>query len=185
MYIFIPGIFGPRELIKFHMKKGFTLVEILIYIAILGLVLASITGFFLNTISANLKENSYQEVQQNGRFVMTKITQETKKAIGINSPVPGSYGNSLSLVMSDSNLNPTVFDLNNGKLRIAQGSSAPVDLTTDQVLVTNLQFTNLSYAGTPGTIRTEMTIEYLNPANKSEYQASLDLKTTVSLLKGP
>lgn len=166
-------------------KQGFTLIEILIYIAILALVFVSMIVFFLNNISSNIKANSYQEVQQNGRFVMTKISQEMKKAIGINSPVPGSSGTSLSLVMSDSNLNPTVLDLNNGKLRIAQGSSAPVDLTTDQVLVTNLQFTNLSYAGTPGTVRTEMTIEYLNPANKSEYQASLDLKTTISLLKGP
>jgi Tfp pilus assembly protein PilW len=165
----------------FDMVWGFTLIELVIYIAILSLVLVSITGFFLNTTAGNMKESSYQEVQQNGRFVMTKITQETKKAIGINSPAAGSSNNSLSLVMSDQNLNPTIFDLSGGKIRITQGSSAPIELTTDQVVVNSLQFTNLSYSGTPGTVRAEINMEYLNPANKIEYQASLDLKTTVSL----
>jgi prepilin-type N-terminal cleavage/methylation domain-containing protein len=165
------------------MKRAFTLIELLIYIAILSLVLVSITGFFLNIISGDIKESSYQEVQQNGRFAMAKITQEIKKAIGINIPVLGSSSSSLSLVMATPGLNPTIFDISGGKLRITQGSSAPVELTTDQVIVNNLQFTNLSYVGTPGTIRVEMTVNNLNPANKSEYHASLDLKTSTSLLK--
>jgi len=166
-------------------QKSFTLIELLLYISIISLVLISITGFFWNIASGNIKESSYQEVQQNGRFVMTKITQEIKKAIGINSPVLGSSANSLSLKMSDSNLNPTIFDVSGGKLRITQGASAPIELTTDQVVANNLQFTNLSYLNTPGTIRVETTLENLNPSGKSEYKASIDLKTTVSLLKEP
>lgn len=167
-------------------NQSFTLIELLLYIAIISLVLVSITGFFWNVASGNIKEKSYQEVQQNGRFAMTKITQEIKKAVGINSPAPGSSANSLSLAMSDPNLNPTIFDVSGGKLRITQGASVPIELTTDQVLVSNLQFTNLSYSNTPGTLRVEMTLENLSPSGKTEYQASLDLKTTVSLLKsGP
>jgi len=166
------------------MKRAFTLIELLVYMAIFSLVLISVTSFFLNTVSSNIKESSYQEVQQNGRFVMTKIIQEVKKAIRINSPAPGLSSGSLSLAMSEPNLNPTIIDLSGGKLRITQGSLAALDLTTDQVVVSNLQFTSLSYTGTPGTVRIEMTISNLNPANKIEYQASLDLKSSVSLLKG-
>jgi prepilin-type N-terminal cleavage/methylation domain-containing protein len=171
--------------LKFMQNRGFTLIELLLYIAIISLVLVSVTGFFWNVVSGNIKENSYQEVQQNGRFVMTKITQEIKKAIGINSPTLGSSANSLSLIMSDSNLNPTVFDVSGGKLRITQGASVPIELTTDQVVVSNLQFTNLSYLNTPGTLRVEMALENLNPSGKNEYRASIDLKTSVSLLKEP
>jgi prepilin-type N-terminal cleavage/methylation domain-containing protein len=163
------------------MKKGFTLIELLLYIAIISLVLASITGFFWNIVLGNIKENAYQEVQQNSRFALTKITQETKKAIGINNPVLGSSANSLSLIMSEPNLNPTIFDVSGGKIRITQGALAPIELTTNQVVVSNLQFTNLSYLNTPGTLRVEMTLENLNPSGKTEYQASIDLKTTVSL----
>jgi Tfp pilus assembly protein PilW len=162
-------------------NKSFTLIELLIYIAIISLVLVSITGFFWNIVLGNIKENAYQEVQQNSRFALTKITQQIKKAIGINNPLPGTSASSLSLIMQDSNLNPTIFDVSEGKLRIIQGASAPIELTTDQIRVSNLQFTNLSYLNTPGTLRVEMTLENLNPSGKTEYQASLDLKTSVSL----
>lgn len=165
-------------------NKAFTLIELLIYIAIISSILVLMTGFFWNIVWGNIKENSYQEVQQNGRFALTKIIQETKKATGINTPTPGSSGNYLSLAMANPNLNPTILDLSAGKLRITRNGSPPIELTTDRVIVTNLQFTNLSYAGTPGTIRIEMTINHSNPGNLMEYQASINLKSTVSLLEG-
>lgn len=163
---------------------GFTLIELLIYIAIVGLILVLMVGFFWDIILVNIKEDSYQEVQQNGRFALDRIEKEIKKASGINSPVMGNSAYSLSLVMANPSLNPTIFDLNNGQLRITQGNSSPVELTTDQVIVTNLQFTNLSYQNTPGTIRIEMTIENLNPENRPEYEASINLESSFSLLQG-
>jgi len=166
------------------MRKGFTLIEFLIYIAIVSSILVLISGLLWNIVFGNIKETAYQEVQQNGRFALTKISQEIKKAIGINSPSPGNSANSISLVMANPNLNPTIFDLADGKLRISQGTNPPIELTTDEVIVSNLKFTNLSYEATPGTIRIEMTISHLNPANRMEYQASIDLKTTVSLVPG-
>jgi Tfp pilus assembly protein PilW len=166
------------------MKNSFTLIEFLIYIAIVSSILVLISGFFWNIFFGGIKETAYQEVQQNGQFALTKITQEIKKATGINSPSPGNSANSLSLAMANPNLNPTVFDLANGKLRITQGANPPIELTSNQVIVSNLQFSNLSYEGTPGVIRIEMTVYYFNPANRMEYQASIDLKSTVSLFPG-
>jgi competence protein ComGC len=164
------------------MKNAFTLIEFLIYIAIISSVLVLTSGFLWNIVFGNIKETAYQEVQQNGRFALTKIIQETKKATSINSPPPGDSANSLSLEMADPDLNPTIFDLTDGKLRITQGTSDPIDLTTDRVIVSNLLFINLSYEGTPGTIRIEMEISHSNPAGRAEYEASIDLKSTVSLL---
>lgn len=163
---------------------GFTLIEFLIYVAVVALVLIFITGFLWDIILGNVKETSWQEVQQNSRFALTKISQETKKATGVNSPLPGNSANSLSLIMADPNLDPTVFDIADGKLRITQGTSGPYEITSDQVIVTNLSFTNLSYQDTPGTIQIEMTTEHINPANRIEYFASIDLKLTVSLISG-
>jgi type II secretory pathway pseudopilin PulG len=168
-------------------NQGFTLVEFIIYIAILAPILVLITGFLLLIVLGNIKETAYREVQQNARFALTKITQEIKKANSINSPSPGppptNSANSLSLTMADGSL--TIFDFFDGKLRITKGSS-PIsyDLTSDQVIVSNLKFTNLSYPDTPGTIRVEMTIDHLNPGNRREYQASINLTSSVSLVPG-
>lgn len=165
------------------MKKSFTLIELLIYAGILILFLTFSILFFWDIIFGNIKESAYREVQQNARFSMTKIGHEIKKAKSIISPSAGSTSTSLSLEMVNPDFNPTVFDLSEGKLRITQGGNPPIFLTTDRVVITNLVFTNLSYSGTPGTIRIEIEIEHKNPANRPEYEASIELKSTFSLLE--
>jgi Tfp pilus assembly protein PilW len=177
-----------RVKIKFSYRHkfvtGFTLIEFLIYVGIVATILIITTGFLWNIIFGNIKETSYQEVQQNGRFALTKINQEIKKAAGINSPPPAGSANSLSLAMADASLNPTIFDAVDGKLKITQGTNGPYELTTDEVRVSNLLFTNLSYENTPGTVQVEMTIDHVNPSNRVEYQASINLNSTFSLVPG-
>ena len=165
--------------------KGFTLIEFLLYLGIFVIVLVLTGGFLWNIIFGDIKASAYQEVQQNGSFALTKITQEAKKAIAVNSPLPGTTSTSLFLAMASSTLDPTIFDVAGGKLRISRGSPPNSHyLTSDQVVVTDFQFTNLSYQDTPGTIRIEMTLGHFNPGDRPEYQALIDFKSTVSLLPG-
>jgi len=164
-------------------KIGFTLVELIIYMGLFATVLLLITGFLWMIILGNIKEAAYQEVQQNSRFAMTKIEQEIKKAVGINSPIPGSSSNTLILRMADSSL--TSFDISGGKLRMTKGINSYY-LTTDQVIINNnsLQFTNNSYVNTPGIIQVKMEISHINPGNRREYQASANFQSSVSLVPG-
>jgi Tfp pilus assembly protein PilW len=166
------------------MLKGLTLIEILLYIAILSFFLLMVIGFIWNFIFGNIKERAFQEVQENGRFAMTKISQEIKKAIGINNPQPGFSSNSLSLAMADNHLDPTIFSVVNGKLTITQGQNPPLFLTSNLVRVTDLLFTNLSYENASGTVRIEMTIEHVNPEGRAEYEASISLNSTITLIGG-
>lgn len=170
--------------LKIMKNQGFTLIELLIYMAILGSVLVLMTGFFWNIALGYTKENSYQELQQNGRFALTKMSQEIKMAKRIISPAPGLSATSLSLEMANASLNPTIFGLNEGKLRIIQGTNPPYELTTDRAIVSNLKFTNLSYDNTPGTVRIEIELNHFNPGGFTAYQANINLITTVSLLEG-
>jgi prepilin-type N-terminal cleavage/methylation domain-containing protein len=168
---------------KFYkIKKGFTLIELLFYVTIIGVVLVSMTVFLWDIIWGGIKETAYQEVQQNGRFALTKIIQETKKSTGIISPAnSGDVSNSLTLSMADGS--NTTFSVTENKLRIIQGSP-PVSfyLTSDEVKISKLKFTNLSYSNTPGAVRVEMTIDHINPGSRNEYQASVNLNSTIALL---
>lgn len=172
------------ESLKKGIFPGFTLIEFLIYLLIFALISTSMIVFFWQIFFGSIKENSYLEVQQNGYFAIMKMGQEIKKARGIIFPSPGSTADSLSLEMANPSFNPTVFDLSQGMLRIIQGQNPPIFLTADRVIVSNLSFTNLSYPNTPGTVRVEIEIEHLNPENRIEYQASIDLKSTFSLFEG-
>ena len=141
-------------------------------------------GFLWNIVFGNIKGTAYQEVQQNARFALAKITQEIKKAAEINDPVLENY---LSLAMTDASLNPTVIDIVDEKLRITYCSGCPdqkgpYNLTSGQAVVSYFQFIDRSYPDTPGTIQIEMTIKHINPANQTEYLASINLKSTVSLV---
>lgn len=182
---FTAKISGQREFIKFILTmRGFTLIEFLLYIGILTVVLALACGFLWNIIFGTIKATSHQEVQENGRFILTKMTQEIKKASGVNSPLGGATSTVLSLAMANASLDPTVFDLVDGKLRITSGAHGPYELNSDQVTVNNFQFTDLSYSGTPGTIRVEMTVSHINPDGRIEYEASADFRSTISLVPG-
>ena len=165
------------------MRKGFTLIELLVYIGIIGSVLVLATGLLWNVIFGNIKENSYQEVQQNTRFALTKMSQEIKKATGINNPAIGFFDDNLSLSMANPNFNPTNFDVFDNKLRMSQGSNQ-FFLTSDRTIVSDIKFTNLSYPGTPGAVRIEMVLSHVVPDNQRAYLAEINSISTVSLLPG-
>lgn len=58
--------------------KGFTLIELIIYIAIVAMVLVIASGFAWNIIEGKVKSTAYQEVQQNARFAMEKVSRELR-----------------------------------------------------------------------------------------------------------
>jgi len=98
-------------------NSGFTLIELIIYVAIISAVLFLMTGFLWDIVYGGARTMSYREVQQNTRFAMKRIT----KAIRAGQ-------------------NPTTtFTVSSNILY--QGA---IPLTTDQVKVTNLQFTSVS-----------------------------------------
>jgi len=164
------------------MQRGFSLIEFIIYISIVAIFLVSVTGFLWDIVLGNVKTTADQEVQYNTRFALTKIQQAIKGATAINAPVLHSSSNILTLEMRDSLLDPTIFDLFQGKLRVTQGGAGPYDVTTNRVIVQELEFVNLSYVDTPGTVRIGLKIDHINPSGQRAYDVSSHLITSVSLL---
>lgn len=66
------------------MKKGFTLIEAILYLAIAGTVLYFISGFAFNTIFGKAKIDSVQEVNQNSRSVLDDVSGSLGNATGLN-----------------------------------------------------------------------------------------------------
>jgi type II secretory pathway pseudopilin PulG len=160
------------------MKKTFTLIELLIYISIFSLILVFLLGFFWDTIFSKIRGDVFQEIQEQGYFAIFKIQREIKRAKSVNFPFQGNSGNYLSLDMPDPDTNRTVFDLQDGKLRITQGTNLSYFLTSDSVKVDDLSFSNLSFSNTPGIIKIEIRISSLNPF----YQNSITFKSSCALL---
>jgi Tfp pilus assembly protein FimT len=121
-------------------QKGFTFVELLLYLGILTIMLSALVPFAWNIIGSGSKSNTQEEVFSQARFISQRINYEIRSASGINSVSPTS----LSLATSVSATNPTVIDLSAGKIRIKQGTGAVVNLNSDDSTVSTLQFANYS-----------------------------------------
>lgn len=121
-------------------QAGFTLMELLLYSAILGVISLALVGFLGEIYRYYYNVQFKARVSQNLRFVSQIIEQAVRQAQKINS----ASGSTLSLAMNDSSKNPTVFGLENGRIYKQEGSGAKQYLTAQNVEVTNLDFSYLS-----------------------------------------
>lgn len=163
--------------------RAFTLIELIVYMGILTVVLLSVVNFSWEVVYGDAKARAAREVQQGSRLAMEKISEAILGASGITSPITGASSTSLSLAMQNPDLNPTMIQLADGRLTIAQGGEGPYELTNNRISVTDFQVANVSYPDTPGTVKIQMTVGYLNPSNIDYLDAFLDSETSVSLRK--
>lgn len=150
-------------------QSGFTLIEMLLYIALSSIMLLALTQFFGLALSVRIKAQSVAEVEQQGTAVMKAMTQIIRNASSITAPTAGAASSSLTIIVPTGAKSPTVFDLSNGVLRITEGANGAVNLTDNRVALTNLQFSNLSGTAERGTVRIQFTLSRLNVSSTNEY----------------
>jgi len=185
-------------------NKGFTLLELLIYIAILSSLLITIAGLFSMISTNSSKEESRIEVQQNLQFATGQIADELHSFddIIINTPNPsGNTDNVLNFqsattvvefkispsgVLQKTRGTTTATCLNDGKCKVDCG---PVDsdctvenITSDKVIVTSPTGVEKIFTRLGETIQIKLEISY-NNNGRPAYEFSKKSQTTVSLKK--
>lgn len=162
-------------------QSGYTLIELLLYIAMVGVLLAAITAFFGITTDARIKNQSMMEVNEQGAFALDIITQTVRNGTSISSPTAGANGAQLTLVVPTSSLSPTVFDVASGVLRIKEGNGSVVALTNSKVQATSLTVTNLTRSGTNGIVQISLTLSRINTSGANQYDYTKTFTTSVGV----
>lgn len=67
-------------------KKGFTLVEILIYISVLAIIIATVSSFLLWQINSDAKSRAIREAQYSAGQALSIMTQEIRGAKSVLHP---------------------------------------------------------------------------------------------------
>jgi hypothetical protein len=162
-------------------NKGATLIEFLIYIGVISLITSSLMGFIISLSKIRSKNYSAQEVQGNLRTALVFMAKKimTADEINIASSVFDVDPGELSFSKDGTNY---LINLNNddGRIQFQEGSNPPVFVTSHQVKVSNLVFSNLTSSGSKSSIGIEITIEYADPESK-EFEYSQSLKTAINL----
>lgn len=150
-------------------NKGFTLVELLLYVGIASIILLITTLFLSTLLESRIKNQTVAEVEQQGLQAMQIITQTARNAEAITTPSQGASASSLTLDVITALNDPTIFDLSSGAIRIKEGAAAIIPLTNSRITASALTFQNLSRPTTPGTIRIQFTLTHVNPDGRNEY----------------
>ena len=178
---------------KFEFKKvnaghkkdsGFTLMEILIYIAVLAVIISIIFSFFLWASHSSAKAKALREVLDNSRGAMEIMALEIKGAKSIYTPTSDTAQLSLETgrYLPEGESSAYIdFYLCDDRLCLKKESQDSVAFTSDKVEVKNLEFSLISVTSTVPSIQINLKIDYKNPQNRAEYQASINTTSTVSL----
>lgn len=127
------------------MKKGFTLIETLIYAGIVGGV---ITVFILTAyqiIDFGDRLEKQRELGENQRFLVQKLNWVLSGVSTITTPTSGNT--SVTLDVNKTGVGQLVVDESSGVMRLKTGAAEPIILINDYASVSNLQFEHLNFSG--------------------------------------
>lgn len=155
-------------------KSGFTLVETLIYLAIIGVVVTSFVSFGISIMEARNKNLAAGEVRANAREALSFMTQKIRNCQDIASPAENEAGEILALDMPD-DAGQMVFYTENGTLFVSSSGSTQF-MTSNQVDVSNLQFLR---AGS-GSVKINFTIKFRDDDSR-DFHFSEDVETAATM----
>ncbi|OGY25415.1 MAG: hypothetical protein A2Z24_02900 [Candidatus Woykebacteria bacterium RBG_16_44_10] len=151
-------------------SKGFTLIEMLVYAALLAIVSMVLVSFFIQVVNVTETSRRARESLDNARRSLDVIGQEIKHGVNVYTPTStlGSSPGQLSLETTrDKPVGETStyvdFYLDAGGIYLKREGPGAQLVTSEKVRVTNLVFTLLnSTTGTPA-VRVELTAVYKDP----------------------
>ncbi|MBC7766677.1 prepilin-type N-terminal cleavage/methylation domain-containing protein [Arenimonas sp.] len=166
-----------------YIEKGFTLVEVLIAIAIMSLLVLSVASMVVAMSVQEKRTRAITEVDSGASSIMDDISQSLRNASSITTPIASTTSTStmtlgMSLIPTE---NPTLYSFATSTIQVTKGASTPYRMTNKNVIVDSISFQNLSATSTNGTIRVTLKVSYNNTANDAKLNYSTILITTVSL----
>lgn len=172
-----------RELVQ--NKRGVTLLESVVYIAIVSAVLVAMAVWMIDLLRVRAKNQVVSEVQYNARLIQDRLSEAVRHAEGVNigsssfSVDPGV----LSLDMVDLAADPTVFSLSqdDGLLQVSVAGGGETLITTDAIQVTNFVFTNLTSSEDLGIIQVEFTVKAVNDSGAPFYDYEESFQTAIRI----
>jgi len=162
-------------------NKGFTLIELIIYIGLVSIMLLGIASFAKIILQNRARNQVITEVEQQGVQIAQILTYTIRNAKNIIQPTPSNTNNNLILDVFDASKDPTTFSLDGNIINIKEGAGSQINLNNSRVEVQDLTFQNLSRSDTPGIIKFSFALNYNNQSGRSEYNYSKTFYGSISL----
>lgn len=157
--------------------KGFSLFEVVVYIAIVSVVMVSILAIAAESMSSRVRAVAMQQVNYQSQFVMSRLTNDIRSATAIDATDLAT--NTLTVTLADGTTHQ--YTVTAGVLTLSENGATPVALTGSDVTVTTFTLADRTIVGsTVQTVAIELTIENNASNVRPEYAAAQTLTSTIS-----
>lgn len=129
------------------LNKGFTLIEILIYLALFSIIIGGVLVTAYQVIEASHKTASRVVIEEEANFLLRKIEWALSAVSLINAPAAGMSGSTLSINKVGFSASPIIFELDSSNLRIKKYAEEAAILNSSRVSISNLTFHHLAAGG--------------------------------------
>lgn len=169
-------------------RKAFTLVELLVYVAVFSIVVVGFITVFVSILRIQSQQSGQTQVEEESQFLLQQIQYYVENARLVDMTLDTATS-TLQLREFSSSIDPTTISATGGVAYLNQGTSSnPFALTSSHVAVSNMQFTrhyNIGSSSAFGadSVSFSFTISY-NVSNTLEqytqsYQSSAVVSTPV------
>ena len=150
-------------------RPGVTLVELLIYMALVAIFLITLTDIFASILNVRTESEATSSVDEDSRFILARLNYDINRAQSITTPA--SLGNSTpNLVIVISGINYT-YSLNTNNLELINNLGTN-NLNSSETQVSGLSFQKIGNAGGKDTVKIQFTI-----TSKTQRPAGPETKT--------
>ena len=165
-------------------KQGFSLLELLIYVAILSGLMVVIANAFISLSKGRGQSEARSEVNAAIRFANERLKQDLKNATSLTTPILGTASSTLEVVVPGFTIK---YDTLAGQLRRTEGTGLATTTTTvtgPGIFVdtpTFTRFENYSSVLQATTTAVKISTVFHYNASSTDWVYQSALQTTISL----
>jgi len=153
-------------MIRLRYRKGVTLLELVLFIAILGMVMVFLIPFMVFSGENQRKQQALASIQEAGASVLQGVGRRLRDAERIQYPPLQETGSVLALQTAFTETDPTVIAVSGSSL-IAIERTSIFALTPPDVIVRNFVITNTSVSATRQSLHLQFEMEREYPLVQS------------------
>jgi len=174
-------------------KKGFTLMEVLVYIMLLVVVLTSVTKINASILNSKTRVEISTELTYNSRLIYEKLKQSIHKASGLDASSSLGVDPSTLVLNMPSGGSDITFDTYNKnisingksqtiqKLRMTVGSGSSIYITSDKVTLDSFEITDMTQGSEAENIKIQYQLSHVNPDSDDLWDKSVTIRSTFSM----
>lgn len=156
---------------EYYNTDGFTLVEILLYAAIVAIMTSAIAGMLMLSLQARIKNQVIESVESGAAIVLSDITTTIQNSEGTSLSTDGNGNAVLTVNVFDTAKDPTIYQLNAGVMTKKEGATSPVDISSSNIRIDQFTATDNTPVGeTIQVLSFSFNAAYAAASSRQEFQ---------------